>query len=92
MWKPKKRLTRYQMDHLRELHRDFPTEWTLTKLSKRFAISHSAIKRILRSKFEPSEEIKSRQDARVQESRDVRKKNVSSNTKADAKTKRVTKI
>ena len=81
MWKPKKRITRYQMDHLRELHRDFPGEWTLSKLSKHFNISHSAVKRILRSKFEPSEEIQNRQDSKVLESREIKRKDVSLNKK-----------
>ena len=60
-----KRLTRSQMDHLRTLHRDFPEEWTVEKLQVRFGVSFSAVKRILRSKFEPSEEVKQRQDQQV---------------------------
>ena len=78
-WRPKKRLTRYQMDHLRELHRDYPGEWTLTKLSKKFLISHSAVKRILRSKFEPPEEVKNRQDKKALEQKQIRKENALSN-------------
>ena len=62
------------MDHLRELHRDYPREWTLAKLSKKFLVSHSAVKRILRSRFEPSDEVRSRQDKKALERNEMRKK------------------
>ena len=61
-WRPKKRLTRYQMEHLRTLRKEFPSHWTIDELSHHFGISYSAVKRILRSKFEPTEDITNRQD------------------------------
>lgn len=72
-WSPKKRLTRHQMDHLRTLRRDFPDEWDIKKLGAQFGISYMAVKRILRSKFEPSEEVKQRQDKKAIENREKRK-------------------
>jgi len=71
-WQPQKKLTRYQMDYLRSLRTDFPSEWTITKLSTSFGISHSAVKRILKSKFEPSQEVQERQDKRAQEIKEKR--------------------
>lgn len=62
-WKPMKRLSRDQMDHLKTLHSGQPETWTVTKLAEGFGISTSAVTRILRSTFEPSEETRLRQDA-----------------------------
>lgn len=50
------------MEHLKTLHKEFPDQWNTTKLQNYFGISHSAVKRILRSKFEPSQEVIARQD------------------------------
>ena len=50
------------MEHLRTLHKEFPGHWTIDKLGCHFGISYSAVKRILRSKFEPTEDITNRQD------------------------------
>ncbi len=61
-WQPTKRLTWYQIDHLKTLRRTQPEEWSKTKLAKFFGVSISAVSRILKSKFEPSEETKGRQD------------------------------
>ena len=49
-WTPEKRLFRHEIDHLRELKKSKPEEWTNLKLAKRFGISYSAVRRILRSK------------------------------------------
>lgn len=62
-WEPAKRLTWYQIEHLKTLRRTQPEEWSKTKLAKQFGISILAVNRILRSKFEPTEETKQRQDA-----------------------------
>ena len=72
-WRPSKRLSRYEMDHLRSLRELQPVEWTLGKLSRKFGVSMSAVKRILRSKFEPSEEVEERQEERVQQQRRERR-------------------
>lgn len=50
------------MEHLRTLRKEFPGHWTIDELSCHFGISYSAVKRILRSKFEPTEDITNRQD------------------------------
>lgn len=50
------------MEHLRTLRKEFPSHWTIDELSHHFGISYSAVKRILRSKFEPTEDITNRQD------------------------------
>ena len=62
-WRPIKRLSRDQMEHLKTLHSEQPDTWTVPKLATGFGISTSAVTRILRSKFEPSAETKERQDA-----------------------------
>jgi hypothetical protein len=51
------------MEHLRTLRRDY--NWDYDKLKEQFGISHGAVKRILHSKFEPTDEIKKRQDERA---------------------------
>ena len=66
-WRAKKRLTWYQIEHLRTLRQLQPEEWTLGKLSRKFGISLGAVKRILRSKFEPSTDVRERQDRRAQQ-------------------------
>ena len=66
-WKPNKRLSWHQIEHLRTLKRMRPQEWPRTKLAQSFGISIPAVSRILRSKFEPSSEIKERQDKRAKE-------------------------
>lgn len=75
-WKPKKRLTRYQMDHLRTLRQEDPNTWTVIKLSEAFCISPFSVKRILRSKFEPSPEVQKRQDAKALEQREERQRKI----------------
>lgn len=72
-WEPKKRLTWYQIDHLKTLKRTQGDEWTNLKLAKQFGISVSAVCRILRSKFEASDEIKERQDKKAVEETQVRR-------------------
>ena len=62
-WRPKKRLTREQMSHLRTLRQEQPDLWTSAKLAESFGISFSSVVRILRSKFEPSPSVIQRQDA-----------------------------
>ncbi len=72
-WRPKKRLTRYQMDHLRALRQEDPDTWTISKLSEVFCVSPVAVKRIMRSKFEPSREVQARQDAKALQQREERR-------------------
>ena len=64
-WRPRKRLTRYEIDHLKILHRELPQENTIEKLAIKFSISQQAVRRILKSKFEPTPEIQERQDRKA---------------------------
>ena len=82
-WKPKKRLTRYEMDHLRTLKQEDPDTWTLGKLSEAFGISVPSVVRILRSKFEPSPEVKQRQDVRVSKEREERRQKLTKNLRTE---------
>ena len=71
-WNPQKRLTRYQMDHLRALYTQYPEDWTKQKLAKQFGISVTAVCRILRSKFVPSPEVAAKQDERAKAAKQKR--------------------
>lgn len=62
-WQPTKRLTWYQIEHLKTLRRTQPEKWSMKQLADSFGISTSAVSRILKSRFEPSDETKERQDA-----------------------------
>ena len=66
-WMPSKRLTWYQIDHLKTLKRTQPEDWTNSKLSRYFGISVPAVVKILQSKFEASVEVKERQDKKARE-------------------------
>lgn len=72
-WRPLKRLSRCEMDHMRYLRELQPDEWTHDKLSKMFGVSSSAVKRILRSKFDPSSEVEERQDKKAEQQKLKRK-------------------
>ena len=72
-WKPKKKLTRYQMDYLRTLKQNYPEGWSVSKLASQFGISSSAVVRILKSKWEPSPEVQEKQDSRALELREQRR-------------------
>lgn len=72
-WSPKKKLTRYQMNYLRTLRSESPELWTLRRLSKYFGISYISVVKILKSKFQPSDEVVERQDARAIKVREQRK-------------------
>jgi hypothetical protein len=52
-WKPVNKLSRESMEELKQLHKNDPIENNFEVLSKRFQISKQAIKKILKSKFEP---------------------------------------
>ena len=60
------------MDHLKTLHNEY--KWDLKKLQTKFGISHSAVLRILRSKFEPTDEVRQRQDKKAMEMKQERRK------------------
>jgi len=61
------------MDYLRTLRTESPELWTLRRLSKYFGISYISVVKILKSKFQPSEEVIERQDTRAITLREQRK-------------------
>ena len=73
-WQPAKRLTWHEIEHLRNLRKIQPEEWTKSKLARYFGISLPAVSKILRSKFEGSEEVRERQDTAAQRKREERRK------------------
>ena len=59
-WSPPHKLSRQAMDGLRVLHMHDPVTFSTPMLAERFRISPEAIRRILRSKWEPSSEQRAR--------------------------------
>lgn len=57
-WDPPRKLSREAMEGVRQLHKLDPEKFTTPMLAERFRISPEAIRRILRSKWEPSPEKK----------------------------------
>eukprot|EP00047_Mylnosiga_fluctuans_P002879 m.226323 g.226323 ORF g.226323 m.226323 type:complete len:207 (+) comp11410_c0_seq1:3955-4575(+) len=72
-WRPKKRLSRHQMEHMRALHQSDGTTFSIANLANLFGVSNEAARRILRSKWQPSDAIVARQDARARGGRAPRK-------------------
>ena len=59
-WSPPHKLSRQAMDGLRVLHMHDPETFSTPLLAERFRVSPEAIRRILRSKWEPSPEQRAR--------------------------------
>ncbi|KAL1884391.1 hypothetical protein VTK73DRAFT_85 [Phialemonium thermophilum] len=55
-WQPRKRLSPDALAGIRALHQQFPEEYTTEVLAQKFEVSPEAIRRILKSKWEPSPE------------------------------------
>lgn len=55
-WLPRKRVSPDSIDGIRALHAYDPAEYSIDALSGRFKISTSAIQRILKSRWRPSEQ------------------------------------
>jgi len=55
-WAPRKKLSPDALAGIRALHQQFPNEYTTPVLAEKFQVSAEAIRRILRSKWEPSPE------------------------------------
>lgn len=55
-WRPKRRLNRDAMDHLRTLHAQSPESFTPPVLAEMFGVSKEAARRILRSRYDPHSE------------------------------------
>ncbi|KAF9967929.1 Required for respiratory growth protein 9 mitochondrial [Mortierella alpina] len=61
-WDPQKKLTRQAMEEVRYLRKQFPDEWTTTKLSEHYNMAGESIRRILRTDFQPPAERVAKQD------------------------------
>ena len=55
-WKPRKKLSPDALDGIRALHQQFPDVYTTEVLARRFEVSAEAVRRILKSKWQPSPE------------------------------------
>lgn len=55
-WKPRKRLSPDALDGIRALHAQYPDKYSTPVLAQEFKVSPEVIRRILRSKWRPSEE------------------------------------
>lgn len=62
-WQPRKRLSPDALEGIRALHRQFPDVYTTPALAKHFMVSAEAVRRILKSRWQPQpEEEEDRQD------------------------------
>ncbi|KAH9833321.1 uncharacterized protein C8Q71DRAFT_197758 [Rhodofomes roseus] len=59
-WAPPRKLSREAMDALRALHATNPETFTTPMLASQFRISPEAVRRVLKSKWEPSPELRAR--------------------------------
>ncbi|KAK7518746.1 hypothetical protein IWZ03DRAFT_286713, partial [Phyllosticta citriasiana] len=55
-WRPAKRVSPDAVIGIRELHKTDPQAFNTSVLANRFKISSEAVRRILKSKFQPSDE------------------------------------
>ncbi|CAI9572908.1 unnamed protein product [Staurois parvus] len=62
---PERSLSWNAMEQIRYLKQEFPEEWTLQRLASGFNVSTDVIRRVLKSKFVPSQARKMKQDAVV---------------------------
>ncbi|KAG8002731.1 Neugrin [Nibea albiflora] len=62
---PQRTLTWDAIEQIRYLKQEQPDEWTVERLADGFAVTPDVILRVLRSKFVPTPERKSRQDAKI---------------------------
>ncbi|KAA1081207.1 Required for respiratory growth protein 9 mitochondrial [Puccinia graminis f. sp. tritici] len=65
-WNPPKKISRPSMALLRTLHQTDPNQFSLSILSEKFKISPEAVRRILRSKWEPNQETAKKTEQRQQ--------------------------
>uniref|UniRef100_A0A3B4WNV9 Neugrin n=1 Tax=Seriola lalandi dorsalis TaxID=1841481 RepID=A0A3B4WNV9_SERLL len=62
---PQRKLTWDTIEQIRYLKQEQPEEWTVERLAQGFSVTPDVILRVLRNKFVPSPERKSKQDAKV---------------------------
>ena len=79
-WAPPHKLSRAAMDGLRALHAHEPETFTTPVLADKFRISPEAVRRILRSKWEPTKEQRDRLLERERRFRQDRTRPMSSTT------------
>ncbi|KAG2036818.1 hypothetical protein BDR03DRAFT_959012 [Suillus americanus] len=72
-WSPPRKLSREAMDGLRAMHTYDKRTFSTPVLAEKFKISPEAVRRILRSKWEPSREQRTRFAERERRSREERK-------------------
>jgi len=70
-WSPPRKLSREAMDGLRQLHQFDETAFSTPVLAEKFRISPEAVRRILKSKWEPTREQRSRFAKREREKREA---------------------
>ncbi|EED15490.1 mitochondrion organization and biogenesis protein, putative [Talaromyces stipitatus ATCC 10500] len=63
-WHPRKKLPPDSLDTIRHLYATKPDVWTTPVLAEQFKVSPEAIRRILKSKWQPSEEERQRREER----------------------------
>ncbi|KAL2179821.1 uncharacterized protein P884DRAFT_256067 [Thermothelomyces heterothallicus CBS 202.75] len=63
-WNPRKRLSPDALVGIRMLHKQFPEEYTTEVLAQKFEVSPEAIRRILKSKWEPDPETERKRQER----------------------------
>ncbi|KAI1136689.1 hypothetical protein F5Y05DRAFT_101539 [Hypoxylon sp. FL0543] len=63
-WSPRKRLSPDALDGIRALHSQFPEDYTTEVLAEKFQVSPEAIRRILKSKWQPNPEEEIRRQER----------------------------
>ncbi|KAJ2644500.1 Required for respiratory growth protein 9 mitochondrial [Coemansia sp. RSA 1694] len=63
-WEPTKKIAASSMEKIRLLNSEFPDVWTMQRLSEQFKVSQETVRRILKSRFRPSEERLERREQR----------------------------
>ncbi|KAJ9608105.1 Required for respiratory growth protein 9 mitochondrial [Cladophialophora chaetospira] len=58
-WNPRKRLSPDAMEGIRALHEEDPERWSTPVLAEHFKVSPEAIRRILKSKWKPKDDLES---------------------------------
>ncbi|OMH80064.1 Required for respiratory growth protein 9, mitochondrial [Zancudomyces culisetae] len=61
-WNPKKKVSRETMEKMRMLHNQYPDVFDIKRLSTDYRISFEAVRRILRSKFTPTDKRAQKQE------------------------------
>ncbi|KAI7907099.1 uncharacterized protein BX663DRAFT_548181 [Cokeromyces recurvatus] len=61
-WLPKKRVSRETMEKIRSLARFQPEIYTVKQISTEFKLSFEAVKRILKSRYNPTQVVAERQE------------------------------